>query len=865
MFKRERWLALLITGGLSLVTAGAASAAVDKVICVPWQGDVIKQHTAISGQAAQLKCVVKTTDTSAVYARWDYLGDGSSLSAVTTLSGSTKYNVATSNTYTAANETPFTAKLQVSNTTPFALSMEDTYLLKIQADEINARINIAIDTGLWWLYTHGSSSGVGTYDGSPAIAWYHSSYVGTYVAPTASAVHAFGINNHKVTGDPDQDPYVETVQRGINFLVKGYSSNNTSCPALQAVNIASSPPSHGGVADSNGNGYGIQAYGCSGDPPYQGGQVMDAIIASGMSPGVSTGRDFGPAGHLWTYGEVLQDMADMYAWGQNDAGTCNGGICGSWWYGWNYGSPGDNSASQWGAIGLLPAQEAPWNATVPQWVKDYNANWLAYSMGCTGPSSAVTACTYSYFSYNGVSGCAGDSCEQTTPSGMTQMVLDGQTTADLKWTKGQRYMADRWRDFTHAGSTWGSAKTYGWYSFAKAMRLAKPSAVTQLTKTSGRLFDWYYGNTDPAYTSCTNEANCEQGLAPRILEVQTKTGANTGAWEVGNFIDSSSLPLTTAWMIITLRPTVFAAAPIACFSANPNPGFKDLPISFDPSCSGHSETGKTIANLKKFEWDWNNDGVYDQSTTSPSTVPHAFACASLPCTYPVTLRVTDDNNPALTATTMVNINITNPPHPPVANAGGPYMVSMCAADTLALDGSKSFDQDAGLFETGCTNCPPDGITAYDWDLVAPLTFASIDKTGMKPTLSAAEILATFTAGSQSIGLRVTDNTALAYPSSGSPNLTNAAFGTVDVRSGCMCNLAGRAKGGKIALTWAAVAGAGSYDIYRSTSGPNTGFTKIATTTTAGYMDASMVKGTQYYYRVVASTGCGSNALGAKGL
>ena len=125
----------------------------------------------------------------------------------------------------------------------------------------------------------------------------------------------------------------------------------------------------------------------------------------------------------------------------------------------------------------------------------------------------MTACSYSYFSYNGVSGCAGDSCLQTTPSGMTQMIMDGQTTADLKWQRGEKYIADRWQNLTHQGSTWGGPKTYGWYSLAKAMRLAKPAAVTNLSKTSGATFDWYYGN--PANATCSTEANCEKGLAPR--------------------------------------------------------------------------------------------------------------------------------------------------------------------------------------------------------------------------------------------------------------------------------------------------------------------------------------------------------------
>lgn len=872
MSKLIRRITPLMACGLNLMAVGIASAAVDKVICVPWQGDVNKQHTIISNQAAQLKCVVKTTDTSAVYGKWVF-GDGAE-SAVINLSGKTKYNLSTTHTYNAATDTPFTAYLKVSNDSNFAAVMQDTYLMKVEANDINPRINIAIDTGLWWLYNNAYSNNanygtvdsyVKTYDGSTAMGWWQSSHVDTMASPTASAVHAFGINSHKVTGDPDQDPYVEAVRYGMNMLVRGYGHNNSACPYLQALGIN---PSGQALAPEVGqvspNGYGVQVYDCRDRQPYQSGQIMDAIVSAGVLPGDLTGRDFTRIDNSivvdnWTYGELLQDMADMHAWGQWDGGGCNGGVCGSWWYNWNYSSPGDNSASQWGAIGLIPAQDPPWNVVVPQLEKDYNANWLAYSMGCSGPSSAVTSCTYNYFSYNGVSGCAGDSCQQTTTSGLVQMVMDNQTTADLKWTKGQRKIADEWKSFTHDVSTWSGSRTYGWYSFAKAMRLAKPSAVTQLVKTSGASFDWYYG--DPSNTTCTTEANCEQGLAPRILEIQTTSGANTGAWQSGNLTDT---PLTTAWMIITLRPTLFAASPIACFTAVPNPSYPDQPITFDPSCSGHSDSSKNISNLTKFEWDWNNDGIYDQSTTSPTPVAHSFPCASLPCAYPVTLLVTDDNSPPATATTMEDINITNPPHPPVANAGGPYLASMCPNDSLKLDGSKSFDQDQGQHEAGCTTCQDDTITAYDWDLVPPLTFDAINKTGVKPTVTAANIASFFTVGNNSIGLRVTDNTALAYPGSGQPNLTNAAFNTVDVKSACACNLAARPKTGKIGLTWGAVAGASSYDIYRSSDGPNSGFVVIASQiTNAAFVDKTVVSGITYYYRVLASTGCGSNATSAK--
>ena len=43
-------------------------------------------------------------------------------------------------------------------------------------------------------------------------------------------------------------------------------------------------------------------------------------------------------------------------------------------------------------------------------------------------------------------------------------------------------------------------------------------------------------------------------------------------------------------------------------------------------------------------------------------------------------------------------------HPPIANAGGPYVV--CDEDGGTLDGSQSFDADA----------PADNIVSYAWDL-----------------------------------------------------------------------------------------------------------------------------------------------------
>ena len=828
MKTKRGFYVLAMALAVAFLWVATASAAIDRVRCIVWQGDPAKHHTAISGETVRLKGVITTTDTSQIWYRWDY-GDGS-LSSVYALSGSTKYNVSIDKaSYTGSDETPFTAKLLVDDVdNSMANAVEDTYLLKIQADTLDARVNIAIDNGLWWLYTNPYSySYFHTFDGSPFMVWRTGTgYTNYYTGSTASTIQAFAINNHKINGDTTEDPYVESVQLGMKWLIQGYYASG-SYPMLNAVSIGGQTA---GDPDTNGNGYGVQAHDYGSRMIYQGGQVMDAIIASGVQPTDLTERDFSRTDGMvvknWTYGELLQDMCDMYAWGQVD--SSGGSHRGGWRYGWNYQS--DNSAAQWAAIGMIPAQKAPWNCTVPGWVKTENQIWLNNSYNGTG------------FGYTGPGSGYG-----TTPSGMVQMNMDGLVgyddpltlvdERDSKWITAERWLADNYAYFL------SSNQYYGWYSFAKAMRTALPSPVERITTSGAVSFDWYNGS------------GSYKGMAQRIIEVQD----SAGQW---NALYTGWGALGTAWNIIILKPVLFAAAPIACFDVNPNPSYPDFPIIFDPTCSDHSETGKDIGNIVLFEWDWDNDGVYDESTATPEDAVHPFSCAILPCEYPVTLRVTDDEG--LTAKITRKVEITNPPHPPVAEAGGPYMVSLCDGDSLVLDGSGSFDPNEGEAEDGCTTCPPDTIIAWDWDLSAPLTDFD-DETGEVVTLDSAEIAGYFGAGLYNIGLRVTDNTELAFPSSPDTNLTDSNFATVMVFEGCEpCIINARVKGGLVQLTWTH-SGAASYDIYRSTEGPNSGFELIAddhVTTYATYLDLGLTNGTTYYYRVVSSDGCGSAAVSA---
>lgn len=829
----------MMTGAVWLATGGVASA-VDRVLCVPWQGDPLKQHTVTAGNAALLKCVVKTDSTATRWYQWSF-GDGTPDSAVTTTSG-TKLNLQTTHAYAGATGTPFTATLRVDKVdASMSNAVTGNYLVKIEDNNLDAQINIAIDKGLWNLYTNANNGG-STYDGSPFMSWYDTAY-GVYASPTASTVQAFGINNHKFHGDPTVDPYVEAVQLGMNFLMKGNVGVGSTTINDSAWNVPA----------ANGNPNGIAIYtNYSNHHVYETGQVMDAIVASGVLPTDSTGRDFSPNSHIWTYGEVLQDMADAYVYWQHPTY----GAWGEWEF---WSGQYDNSSSQWAAIGLIPAQAPPWNVKVPASLKSQNATWLNYSYCASGGTGYAPG---GYFGYQGACGSYNDAAFNTTPSGMVMMAMDGQVgfwdpanpatpvdNRDPKWIGAEKFMADNWGPFISTlSNSWGRERTYGYYAMAKALRLAVPHQVEFIRKSNGTAFDWYRGDAN------------NKGMAQRLLDNQYADGHWTG--------ELTGTILPTAWMTIVLKPALFAAAPIACFTAAPNPSFANQDITFDPACSGHSETGKTIANLKLFEWDWNNDGVFEDSSTTPTTATHQFPCATLPCAYPVKLRVTDDAVPPLTATTVVTINITNPPHPPVANAGGPYTVSMCVSDSLALDGSASFDQDQGQHQTG-GNYPNDTITAWDWDLKAPLTDFT-DKSGVKPTVAGGDLASFFTAGSNTIALRVTDNTALAYPGSGQPNLTNVDFATVNVASGCLCELTAIAKAGMVQLNWSAMEAGATYTISRSTAGPNTGFAVIRSGYTNAYplfVDTGLTNGKTYYYRVtkMSATGapCASKAVSGK--
>jgi hypothetical protein len=199
------------------------------------------------------------------------------------------------------------------------------------------------------------------------------SNTGAASAGTAAVVNAMEANGYLETG-PAGSPYTETVRRGLKYAIASVST------------IGITPQSFGRPAgspddpDANGNGIGIRVN--EGSPNYSGGMVMDAIIASGTPTAVAA---TGPANVIGrTYGDIIQDMVDYYAFAQGDALNTAG-----WHYAfWNNTGGGiDNSVSGWAAIGLVAAEDV-FGSTVPQWVKDRNPGGLELTDSESNTSNA---------------------------------------------------------------------------------------------------------------------------------------------------------------------------------------------------------------------------------------------------------------------------------------------------------------------------------------------------------------------------------------------------------------------------------------------------------------------------------------------
>ncbi|HEX6165048.1 MAG TPA: PKD domain-containing protein, partial [Vicinamibacterales bacterium] len=700
---------------------GVGDACVPIPITVPWLGVPTQPHQVYSGGKLVLQGVAVYDGDYApaklTAATWDP-GDGS---APVNVSVANPYALELEHTYTGAVGTPYFATLTIY----FAdgQSRSDQFRVLIQPRTLDVEANMAIDRGLWNLH----KSQTRYMQGSLQSTYWSAPHDGDGMAATGTTLNAFGINNHRISGNRLEDPYVEDVRRGFVHLEARLYQQNISAQAA-------------GNPDTNGNGIALYA----GNQIYQSGQVAEAFIAAGEQ--TSVGRAGVVAGR--TFRDIVQDIMDGYWFGQVEPGyQARGG----WHYGWNYGSA-DNSTAQWGAITGLAGENA-WNIQVPGWVKTENRDhWMRFSQ------KYDNSFWHGSFGY-GDSNCVWSNCMSTTPSGMVQLIFDGvkndpsaSTEFEVRYQAAKTFLAKGLRSGWHLSDpSFSGTNYYSLFAMAKAFRLAigddgsgniVPNPVTLIDDNPADAlpaWDWY--RSDPAPGE-----NAPLGVARLLISRQNAAGN----WTDYGYWGGS---LATAYAVIILSPTIFELGPAAMCSAVPAVVAAGSPVTFDGSGSVHNDPFGSIAS---YTWDFQDGSAVTTIDAPTATTTHTFSSLG---TFNVLLTVADQNG--ITASATCPVSVIDGNLPPSVDAGGPY--NFCAGAPMILDASGSAD-------------PEGGALSFAWDLGGPLNFSPVDSTAA--SFNAASAFASFAPGTYQIGLRVTDDSG--HSTTVFPNVTihaadNAAF------------------------------------------------------------------------------------------
>jgi PKD domain len=160
---------------------------------------------------------------------------------------------------------------------------------------------------------------------------------------------------------------------------------------------------------------------------------------------------------------------------------------------------------------------------------------------------------------------------------------------------------------------------------------------------------------DLAYDRNEDSLYCvgyQQSGEPGFYNCDVDTGecAVNGVFEGGMEVDAVVIPFTI--------PSHFVAAHFSWTPSAPDPS---EPILFDATAC--IALGGAIV---LYEWDWDNDGTYDEESSSP-TITHLWDSQGM---YPVTLRATDNLGLSATKTHLVEIKGQNSP-PPTPIISGP--------------------------------------------------------------------------------------------------------------------------------------------------------------------------------------------------
>jgi hypothetical protein len=399
------------------------------------------------------------------------------------------FDISTTHQYpaSAATGTPWTAVVTVQDTTN-STSTSANYYVAQELNNLNSRVNVAIDWGLWYMHRsmwrsnapgNGQtvnwggwdvqSGSPGTCPGSDPGASYGAYDCSYYGVVDAENVQAFEVNGHLQTGPgAATDPYADDVARGLarmlTFLTAEATATDTYNYNPATANFTCADGSipqttdlgactgHGGRAfynagatsctappcvityDGNKNGLMIYSSDGSGEYSYTTSPFLDALVASGTPTAVApTGN---PNVKGATFQTIIQDILDFYGYSQYGSDLdVSGGYergygysaqGGAWLYGPQQGD--DDSTSQWAAIAFLSGHG--FGINIPASITDFNNVWITDAQDVqdakpTGADSFASSDNYGAYGYRGSFYYSNAwGPWAVTPSAMVQMDMD---------------------------------------------------------------------------------------------------------------------------------------------------------------------------------------------------------------------------------------------------------------------------------------------------------------------------------------------------------------------------------------------------------------------------------------------------------
>ncbi len=275
----------------------------------------------------------------------------------------------------------------------------------------------------------------------------------------------------------------------------------------------------------------------------------------------------------------------------------------------------------------------------------------------------------------------------------------------------------------------------------------------------------------------------------------------------------------------TVAATFVPDAPVASFTASPNPAACSQTISFDGTASNHPNPARSIVSYA-----WHYGDASQTGTGATST--HAYGAFG---TYTASLTVTDDNVPPKTATSTVSVTVNQGNIAPVASSGGPY-AAFVGATGNTLDGTGSTEPNAAC---------GDSVVSYSWNIGG----GALILTGSQPGLSPAQVAA-LGAGSFPVVLTVQDTFGATGTSSTTLTIQNDATPPTTLASSAGYSFGNWTSSGTISVTLSADDGTGSgvalgYPKYcvdaANTCTPNTNGTAVNATCALGNVCTQYVR------------------------